>query len=174
MCGIIGYIGDKRAIPRLIEGLRRLEYRGYDSAGVAVHQGGELKRARSTSRVAELEGSTAADGISAGTGIARRSADTAADRIGVRAAPCTCASSWMLACGSALTSDLEVPKDAEEARASVRLFDSTSAADAPTAVRPAASTHDGEEALLLDAFMRSSPTWPARIPASSWWPTPNG
>ena len=70
MCGIVGAVSTRNIVPILIEGLKRLEYRGYDSCGVAVHQGGELKRARSTSRVAELETGAAADGISAGTGIA--------------------------------------------------------------------------------------------------------
>jgi len=55
MCGIVGAVSTKNIVPVLLEGLRRLEYRGYDSCGVAVHQGGQLKRARSTSRVAELE-----------------------------------------------------------------------------------------------------------------------
>ena len=55
MCGIVGAVSTRNIVPVLIEGLRRLEYRGYDSCGVAVHQGGELRRARSTSRVAELE-----------------------------------------------------------------------------------------------------------------------
>ena len=70
MCGIVGAVSTRNIVPILIEGLKRLEYRGYDSCGVAVHQGGELKRARSTSRVAELEANAAVDGIASGTGIA--------------------------------------------------------------------------------------------------------
>jgi len=70
MCGIVGAVSTRNIVPILIEGLKRLEYRGYDSCGVAVHQGGELRRARSTSRVAELEANVAAEGVSAGTGIA--------------------------------------------------------------------------------------------------------
>jgi glutamine---fructose-6-phosphate transaminase (isomerizing) len=70
MCGIVGAVSTRNIVPILLEGLKRLEYRGYDSCGVAVHQGGELRRARSTSRVAELETNVAADGIGAGTGIA--------------------------------------------------------------------------------------------------------
>ncbi|MCX2860779.1 glutamine--fructose-6-phosphate transaminase (isomerizing) [Paucibacter sp. PLA-PC-4] len=70
MCGIVGAVSQRNIVPILIEGLKRLEYRGYDSCGVAVHQGGELKRARSTSRVAELHALAAEDGIASGTGIA--------------------------------------------------------------------------------------------------------
>ena len=51
MCGIVGAVSQKDIVPILIEGLKRLEYRGYDSCGVAVHQDGMLRRARSTSRV---------------------------------------------------------------------------------------------------------------------------
>ena len=43
MCGIVGYVGDKSAAPILIDGLRRLEYRGYDSAGLAVHVDGRIE-----------------------------------------------------------------------------------------------------------------------------------
>ena len=50
MCGIIGYIGAKEALPILIKGLRRLEYRGYDSAGVAVQDKGVLQRVRGQNR----------------------------------------------------------------------------------------------------------------------------
>ncbi|MBK7532919.1 glutamine--fructose-6-phosphate transaminase (isomerizing) [Piscinibacter sp.] len=70
MCGIVGAVSTRNIVPVLLEGLRRLEYRGYDSCGVAVHQGGELKRARSTSRVAELEANVASEGVQGGTGIA--------------------------------------------------------------------------------------------------------
>jgi glucosamine--fructose-6-phosphate aminotransferase (isomerizing) len=55
MCGIIGYIGDKPVVPVLIEGLRRLEYRGYDSAGVAVVNGKGLDIRRSAGKLANLE-----------------------------------------------------------------------------------------------------------------------
>ena len=70
MCGIVGAVSARNIVPILVEGLRRLEYRGYDSCGVAVHQGGGLRRARSTSRVAELAANVAADGVEGGTGIA--------------------------------------------------------------------------------------------------------
>ena len=70
MCGIVGGVSQRNIVPVLTEGLKRLEYRGYDSCGVAVHQDGALKRARSTSRVAELLGLAAEDGIASGTGIA--------------------------------------------------------------------------------------------------------
>jgi glucosamine--fructose-6-phosphate aminotransferase (isomerizing) len=70
MCGIVGAVSTRNIVPILIEGLKRLEYRGYDSCGVAVHQGGELKRARSTARVAQLEASAAEARLDAGTGIA--------------------------------------------------------------------------------------------------------
>jgi glutamine---fructose-6-phosphate transaminase (isomerizing) len=55
MCGIIGYIGDKPVVPVLIEGLRRLEYRGYDSAGVAVVNGHGLDIRRSAGKLINLE-----------------------------------------------------------------------------------------------------------------------
>ena len=54
MCGIVGSVSQRNIVPILVQGLQRLEYRGYDSCGVAVHSGG-LKRARTTSRVAELQ-----------------------------------------------------------------------------------------------------------------------
>ena len=70
MCGIVGAVSTRNIVPVLVEGLKRLEYRGYDSCGVAVHQGGQLRRARSTSRVAELQEQMLTDPLDAGTGIA--------------------------------------------------------------------------------------------------------
>jgi glucosamine--fructose-6-phosphate aminotransferase (isomerizing) len=55
MCGIIGYIGPKEVVPILIDGLRRLEYRGYDSAGVAVVHDGEVELRRSAGKLSRLE-----------------------------------------------------------------------------------------------------------------------
>jgi glucosamine--fructose-6-phosphate aminotransferase (isomerizing) len=70
MCGIVGAVGARNIVPVLVEGLKRLEYRGYDSCGVAVHQDGGLRRSRSTSRVAELDAQVQADKVQGTTGIA--------------------------------------------------------------------------------------------------------
>ena len=46
MCGIVGYVGEKQAAPILLDGLSKLEYRGYDSAGIAVYDGAEIQTAK--------------------------------------------------------------------------------------------------------------------------------
>jgi glucosamine--fructose-6-phosphate aminotransferase (isomerizing) len=69
MCGIVAGVSGRDIVPVLVQGLQRLEYRGYDSCGVAIHDGG-LKRARSTARVAELIQQVKTEHIASGTGIA--------------------------------------------------------------------------------------------------------
>jgi glucosamine--fructose-6-phosphate aminotransferase (isomerizing) len=69
MCGIVGAVAQRDIVPVLLEGLKRLEYRGYDSCGVAVHQQG-LKRSRSVARVAELESQVQSTGFAGHIGIA--------------------------------------------------------------------------------------------------------
>jgi len=70
MCGIVGAVSRRNIVPVLLEGLLRLEYRGYDSCGVAVFRDGELQRARSTARVAELAAQVSEDHIEGFTAIA--------------------------------------------------------------------------------------------------------
>src|SRR5947208_7410192 len=69
MCGIIGYIGPKEVVPVLIDGLRRLEYRGYDSAGVAVVRNGAVNLRRSAGKLSNLEDVIDADPISGDYGV---------------------------------------------------------------------------------------------------------
>ncbi|MFL6585399.1 MAG: glutamine--fructose-6-phosphate transaminase (isomerizing) [Luteimonas sp.] len=69
MCGIVGAIAGRDVVPLLVEGLKRLEYRGYDSAGIAVVVDGAVRRVRRTGRVAEMEAAARADGLQAGLGI---------------------------------------------------------------------------------------------------------
>ena len=70
MCGIVGAVAQRNITPILLEGLKRLEYRGYDSCGVALHVDGRLERSRSTSRVADLQKQIEDAGMQGYTGIA--------------------------------------------------------------------------------------------------------
>ncbi|MES3024707.1 MAG: glutamine--fructose-6-phosphate transaminase (isomerizing) [Pseudomonadota bacterium] len=70
MCGIVGAVAQRNITPVLVEGLKRLEYRGYDSCGVALHVDGKLQRSRSTSRVVDLESQIGDASLQGFTGIA--------------------------------------------------------------------------------------------------------
>jgi len=70
MCGIVGYLGNGIAQDSLIDGLRRLEYRGYDSAGVAFHEGDKFSMSRETGRVQNLADSVQKNNSKSSLGIA--------------------------------------------------------------------------------------------------------
>ncbi|MFC6839545.1 glutamine--fructose-6-phosphate transaminase (isomerizing) [Xanthomonas theicola] len=69
MCGIVGAIAERDVVPVLIQGLKRLEYRGYDSSGIAVVAGDGVRRVRRTGRVAEMESAALAEDLHATLGI---------------------------------------------------------------------------------------------------------
>ena len=69
MCGIVGAIAQRDVVPVLIEGLKRLEYRGYDSSGIAVLEQAAIRRVRRTGRVAEMESAAVAESFNARLGI---------------------------------------------------------------------------------------------------------
>ena len=69
MCGIIGYVGKNRAVPYLIRGLEHLEYRGYDSSGVAVMEGSEVITVKTSGRIKDLKNKLTGIDLTAGCGI---------------------------------------------------------------------------------------------------------
>ncbi|OYV33897.1 MAG: glutamine--fructose-6-phosphate transaminase (isomerizing), partial [Acidocella sp. 20-61-6] len=69
MCGIVGVVGEKPAAPLLLDGLRRLEYRGYDSAGIATLVNGHIERRRAEGKLINLAGALAAHALPGSTGI---------------------------------------------------------------------------------------------------------
>src|SRR3954469_8048399 len=69
MCGIVGYVGAEQSAPILVSGLKRLEYRGYDSAGLAIIDGGKLSVLRATGKLKNLEARLSQQPLKGSTGI---------------------------------------------------------------------------------------------------------
>ena len=69
MCGIVAYVGDKQCAPLLLDGLRKLEYRGYDSAGLAIHSGRSVEIARAVGKLHNLDAALAKAPLSGSVGI---------------------------------------------------------------------------------------------------------
>ena len=69
MCGIVGAIAHRDVVPLLVDGLKRLEYRGYDSAGIAVIDGDAVRRVRRTGGATEMEGAAPGEGVGARVGL---------------------------------------------------------------------------------------------------------
>src|SRR3546814_16454395 len=93
MCGIIGILGKDEVTDRLVEGLRRLEYRGYDSAGVSTIVDGHIERRRAEGKLDNLAKTLSADPLTGRVGIAHTRWRSEERRVGKECVS-TCRSRW--------------------------------------------------------------------------------
>lgn len=113
MCGIVAAASHRDVVPMLLEGLRRLEYRGYDSCGIATLDGTELRRARTVSRVQELSERVGEDGIHGTAGIAHT-------RWATHGAPEVCNAHPLVSCGHIALVHNGIVENYEEIRHSLQ------------------------------------------------------
>jgi len=82
MCGIVGYVGRRQARDLLLAGLQKLEYRGYDSAGISIVSGDALESVRAVGNLANLHAAVAQQELAVGAGATIAAADTASTGVG--------------------------------------------------------------------------------------------
>jgi glucosamine--fructose-6-phosphate aminotransferase (isomerizing) len=115
MCGIVGYVGNRSCLPILIEGLKRLEYRGYDSAGVAVQQNGTLRVVKAAGKIRTLESHLVTDPPVGTSGIAHTRWATHGEPNDANAHPHTDASGKVVVVHNGIIENYAVLKSALEA-----------------------------------------------------------
>ena len=114
MCGIVGAVGKSDVMPILLDGLKRLEYRGYDSAGIAVIDNDEISRTRSVGRIIELERALSSNVVRGNTGIAHTRWATHGPPTEVNAHPHMSSSRLALVCNGIIENHDELRKAQRE------------------------------------------------------------
>jgi glucosamine--fructose-6-phosphate aminotransferase (isomerizing) len=115
MCGIVGYVGTRSCLPILVEGIKRLEYRGYDSAGVAIQVGDELKIVKAAGKIRELERRLVSNPVSGTAGIAHTRWATHGEPTDLNAHPHSDGSNHLALVHNGIIENYQVLKSALEA-----------------------------------------------------------
>jgi len=149
MCGIVGYVGNGAALPVLIEGMRQLEYRGYDSAGIALAGGGGIKRVRRAGQLSNLEDAVAGAGLQGTTGIGHTRWATHGAPNDVNAHPHVDSAGRVAIVHNGIVENFDVLKD--ELAAQGHTFESET--DTEVVAKLVGSIMDTEGLSLLDATL---------------------
>ena len=149
MCGIVGYVGNGAALPVLIEGMRQLEYRGYDSAGIALAGGGGIKRVRRAGQLSNLEDAVAGADLRGTIGIGHTRWATHGAPNDVNAHPHVDSAGRVAIVHNGIVENFDVLKD--ELAAQGHTFESET--DTEVVAKLVGSIMDTEGLSLLDATL---------------------